>query len=250
MKIYLDNNIFIYLEEQKISLSNLEDLVGSKISKIYYSSVHIQETLEIRAQTEKQRMDWINQRLNTISHVTNDDYLNEGLDNIIREFKESPFKVYKTITEVPFAQASMKGLVNLIDEETREHTRQTLGIDSQKISNLEPIDLLEEFDKIFSKIGVGSFLDFLELSMTYHPGHKSFGLSNRIAGLFEVLDILGYFKDKFNEKSNYARQSDSNHCSYASVCDAFISNDRRMINKAKIAFKVYNIDTKILYPKL
>lgn len=57
MRTYLDNNIFVYLEEKKIEISDLEDLAGGKISKIFFSPAHIQETLEIRGQTEKQRND-------------------------------------------------------------------------------------------------------------------------------------------------------------------------------------------------
>ena len=250
MRIYLDNNIFVYLEQKKIEISDLEDLVVGKFSKIFFSPAHVQETLEIKGQTDNQRNDWINQRLNLISQITRNYYLHEGLDNIISEYVESPFEVYKTITEVSFAQDSMKDLANLVDEESREESRKALGIESRKISNFGPEDLINELDKVFAALGMNSFQNFLETSIKFHPDYKKFGLSNRIAALFETLDILGYCKDKFNEKSNYARQWDSNHCSFASACDVFISNDKKMINKAKVAFQVYKVETKIIYSNI
>lgn len=74
--------------------------------------------------------------------------------------------------------------------------------------------------------------------ITLHPDGKSFGLHNRIAGIFELLDMFDYGTDQYTYKSNVARLWDSNHCYFASFCDDFISNDKRTRNKAKV---VYNL---------
>ncbi|MBK7788559.1 MAG: hypothetical protein IPJ54_08290 [Saprospiraceae bacterium] len=50
-----------------------------------------------------------------------------------------------------------------------------------------------------------SFLEMIEYGITLHPDGKNFGLHNRIAGVFELLDMLGYWKDKETNTSNYAR---------------------------------------------
>ncbi len=68
--------------------------------------------------------------------------------------------------------------------------------------------------------------------------------------IFELLDLFGYWKDKSNKKSNYARFWDSSHTSFASNCDYFISEDKRIRNKAKVVYEIYDIKTKVLSPEL
>ena len=70
MKIYLDTNIFVYLENGSFSLAQLEDSIGSHIDQIFFSASHIHETIEIRGKNEKDRHKRINFRLNTIEKIT------------------------------------------------------------------------------------------------------------------------------------------------------------------------------------
>lgn len=69
-----------------------------------------------------------------------------------------------------------------------------------------------------------------------------------IAGIFELLDLFGYWKDKYKPKSNYARAWDSIHVFYGAHCDLFISNDKNTRMKAKVVYDIYNIKTKIIEP--
>lgn len=82
--------------------------------------------------------------------------------------------------------------------------------------------------------------------ITLHPDGKSFGLHNRIVGIFELLDMFGYRTDQYTYKSNVARLWDSNHCYFASFCDDFISNDKRTRNKAKVVYNLWDIATKVM----
>jgi len=96
MKIYLDNNIFIYLENGSLTLSDLEEAINGKIDKIFYSASHIQEALEIKGSTEEQRLERINKRLNTIENITKCNYLYENLEHQTYELLEKP--VMKIVT--------------------------------------------------------------------------------------------------------------------------------------------------------
>ena len=53
MRIYSDTNIFVYLENGSLSITDLENIIGSKIQSIFYSASHIQETLEIKGDNEQ-----------------------------------------------------------------------------------------------------------------------------------------------------------------------------------------------------
>lgn len=119
MRVYLDNNVFVYLENGSLTISDLEKKIGEKITKIFYSDSHIQETLETKGNTEKERTERINSRLTTIENVTKGNYLNENLSNEVFEYLESPFEVIKTITEVSFGQNAIKELANIISEDQK-----------------------------------------------------------------------------------------------------------------------------------
>ncbi|NCP61457.1 MAG: hypothetical protein GW839_14315 [Flavobacteriales bacterium] len=95
-------------------------------------------------------------------------------------------------------------------------------------------------------MGGFSLVGMIEKAVELHPQGKEMGLHNRFAGIFEMLDMVGYWKDRFNEKSNYARLWDSSHSHFSSYCDYFICNDKRTRNKAKVVFEIYGIETKVL----
>jgi len=172
MRVYLDNNIFVYLENGSLMVSDLENIIGEKIDKIFFSASHIQETLEIKGETDEQRIERINIRLKTIEDITKGNYLNENVKNEVFEYLESPFEVIETITEVSFAQNAMKGLINLISEGQKKETRQTLGIDSKRINNYKPEEVVEHLNKKLSETSQSlTFLSMIEqgISVSIRP---------------------------------------------------------------------------------
>jgi hypothetical protein len=247
MRIYPDTNIFVYLENESLTISKLEDIIGSKIDSVFYSASHIQEALEIKGYNEQHRQDRINKRLETIEKTTQGNYINENLKNEVYELKESPFEVIQTITEVSFAQNAMKGLANLISEEQKMETRKLLDLDPKRMNNYKPEEVVEHLNKKLTETGQSyKFLDMIEIGISHHPDGKTFGVSNRIAAIFELLDMLGYWKDKYNEKSNYARLWDSSHSFYAAHFDYFITDDKRTVNKSKVVYNIYDVNTKVI----
>lgn len=247
MKVYLDNNIFAYLESGKLNLEDIQKLVPEKINAIFYSSAHIHETIEINSPNEHQRQEWINNRLEIIKTVTKNNYLFENLNNEVFYQFEDPFDVLETVSEVPFAKDMMKKMVNFITEEQKTQIRETLGLDSKELNNLSTKEIVKFLTKKIKEYGSEySFLEFIEHSLSFHPESETMGLSNRIAAIFELLDIFGYWKDKFTEKSNYARTWDNSHTFYAAHCDIFISDDKRTRNKAKVVYEIYKVGTKVI----
>ena len=121
-----------------------------------------------------------------------------------------------------------------------------MGIDIQKLNNYSSTEIISHLNKKLTDLGSMSFLEMIEYGIQIHPDGKSFGLHNRIAGVFELLDMLGYWKDKESETSNYARLWDSSHTFFATFCDCFISDDKRTRNKASVVFNLYNKKTRIL----
>lgn len=247
MTAYFDNNIFIDIESESYLLSDVISKIDTNISKVFYSASHLQEANEITGSNSVERTNRLRKRFETISKITNNYYLYHELSsNRVYELIEEPYVVFDTINEVPFAQNAMKGMINIISEEQKESFRNQLNIDLKRINNYSPKEVIQQINMKSDLLGGYSFLGLIEKAIEFHPQGKEFGLHNRVAGIFEFLDMFGYWKDKYNEKSNYARLWDASHTFFSSFCDYFISNDKRTRNKAKVVFEIYEINTKII----
>jgi hypothetical protein len=250
MTAYFDTNIFAYIENGSLSLVQIEESIGVIFSKIFYSEAHIQEALEIQGNSLDEKEIRIRKRLDLIEQITKSKYLYEDMQNNVHELIESPFEVLRTITEVDFAQDIMKNLSNFTTEYQKENLRAILDIDPARINNYAPSEVIEYLNKkIYQNGHEFTFLSLMEHGVSFHPHSDRFGLSNKIAGLFELLDIFGFWKDKYTVKSNYARLNDSSHAFFAGCCDFFITDDKRTRNKSKVVYDLYNIQTKVLSSK-
>ncbi len=245
MTAYLDNNIIIDIEEGKLSLEDISKITNT--NEYYYSATHLQEANEI---TGDNKNIMLSKRFNTLSSITKNNYLYIELNtNKVIKFKELPETVFQTINEVSFAQNLIKGLANMISEEQKKSIRQQLGISAMELNNYTPAEVIQHINKDSNVFNGHSMVSLIESAIELHPDGKNFGLHNKIAGVFELLDMIGYWKDKYNNKSNYARLWDSNHSYFSSLCDYFVSDDKRTRNKAKVAFLLYDINTKIISSK-
>ncbi len=247
MKAYLDYNIFTSIEDGELTLEALVTNVDKTINSFPFSAGHIQEVDNITGETNRQRKEYIAKRLATIKRITNCLYIHEDLTNAVYFQTEEPETVLETITEVPFGKSAMKMFTNLISSNQKEDLRQALGIDSKQINNYSSRQVVEHLNSKLIQWGTqDTIIDLIEKSISFNPQGETFGLSNRIAGTMELVDMLGYWKDKETETSNYARLWDSNHIFFASHCNYFISNDKRARNKARVIYDIYNISTKVV----
>jgi len=248
MKAYLDYNIFTAIEDGDFSITKIFDKVDSAISEFPFSAAHIQEADNIFADTEQERNRFISKRLDTIKGITKGLYIyQEHPTNKIFWLTEEPGEVLETIRQVPFAKTSMNAFANLISNEQKQAVRQTLGIDIKELNNYSPTQVIQHLNTKLTNWGTqDTFLQLLDKAISFHPDKKDFGQHNNIAGVMELLDMLGYWKDKPTGTSNYARLWDANHIHFASYCDYLVSDDRRLRNKAKVIYDIYNIKTKIV----
>lgn len=250
MTAYLDNNILIYIENGSLTVSDLKVSINPDLTDYFYSSAHIQETEEIKGETDLIRNERIEKRLMTIESITNSKYLYHNLDDgKVHLLNEKPSSVLDTIRDVSFANAMMKGLTNMIGNSEREKFRLQLGLDPKRLNNYGTDEIVEHLNLKLKDWGDMSIIDLVEKGVEMHPQGKEFGLNNRFGGIFELLDLLGYWTDKYNDKSNYARLWDSNHAYFASCCDYFVSDDKRTRNKAKVVYKIYGINTIVVSSK-
>jgi len=249
MTVYLDNNILVSIENGDYTLDDVIAIRPSDKPSFFYSSAHIFEIESFQGNSKIDKKYLLNKRFNTIRQIYQNNYLYLDLkDSRPIHIIEDPQEVYNTITFVPFGKAAMKGFVNLFSKEQKEEVRKLLGIEIQKINNYSATEVVEHLNTKLTNCGTNqSFIEFIEYGIQFYRDGKNFGLHNRIAAVFELLDMFGYWKDKETNTSNYARFWDADHTFFASYCDLFISDDKRTRNKAGVVYDIYNRTTKILH---
>jgi hypothetical protein len=230
MRVYLDNNIFVSIEDKEISLDVFRN-IDNNYSYVY-SYAHIQELMEAKNNFE----DLKRIRLKTILDLTDNAYIYPD-NNQISSKIENPEKVILTLKMLSGLTELTRQAVNNFNID-RARFISLLSIDEKRINNYTPTEVIEYIDKAISNRLLIGFNNLIDLS--------GISLRERISTLFNLLDFVGFWKDKKTERSNLARMYDSSHTYFSSCCDLFVSNDQRARNKAKVAYAFYKIDTKVL----
>jgi hypothetical protein len=231
MIVYLDNNIFISIEDNEIDFENFKGFFSEKPSFVY-SYAHIVELLEA-----KHNLDYLqNRRLNTILNVTNNLYLFPTGDQI-NFTVENPEDVINAINRYPVLNAVIRNSIENFKVD-REQIIEKLGIDKKRINNYAAREVVNHMNAILTN----------NISIDLSQMIQSAGvmLHEKINSVFNFLDILGYWTDKETHKSDFARVYDATHVFFASGCDYFVSNDKRARNKAKVAYELFDIQTKVV----
>lgn len=230
MKVYLDNNIYVSIEDKEISLDVFKGI--DKKYSFVYSYAHIQELMEAKSNFDELKK----VRLKTILDLTNNIYIFTD-NNQISSKTENPENVILTLKMFSgLMEITRQAIYNFnID---RAKLINLLGIDEKRMNNYTPNEVINYIDKATSRRLLIGFNNLIDLS--------GFSLRERIITLFSLLDFVGFWKDKKTKRSNLTRMYDSSHTYFSSCCDLFVSNDLRARNKAKVAYEFYKIDTKVL----
>lgn len=229
MRVYLDNNIFVSIEYKEIKLDDIKNRGGYSY---VYSYAHIQELLEAKNNFDELKKI----RLKTIWDLTNNSYI-YNLNNQIISQIENPEKVILALKMASELFNAIKEATRNFDVDRRKLIS-ILNIDEKRINNYTPTEVIGYINKATSDRLLIGFDNLIDIAGTT--------LQEKINTLFNLLDFLGFWKDKKTNRSNLARMYDSSHTYFASICDLFVSNDKRARNKAKVAYELYDLDTEVL----
>ena len=248
MTAYLDNNIVVLIENGTYTIDKILSLLPDKQTKFFYSAAHIQEAKNFQGSATMTKTEFLGRRFETIRSIFKNNYLYFDITKkrqmqLIRD----PLQVYETISFSDFGTGIMKMFVNLFSKDQKEGVRKNLGLDIQRLNNYSPSEVIKQLNSKLTSWGTNeSFLELIEHAVRLHPDGKNFGLHNRVAAIFELLDLFGYWKDRETDNSNYARLWDADHTINAAYCDYFISDDRRTRYKANVVYDIYKIGTVII----
>ncbi|WP_447636613.1 hypothetical protein [Flavobacterium microcysteis] len=246
MNIYLDNNIVIDIEDGNYTLEKLLSNIGISKSKIFYSSVHITEADEMNAPDKTQKMV---KRCRTLTNLTSNNYIH--IDTSTHAIHKQVLKPEEIIKRQKYwtnnstSGAVQKTQLGTVSQEQRIAFRESLGIDPKEINNYTVKEVIEQFEINKDKFENMSLPELIEMATRAKLGRPATTVT-KIVATFELLDLIGFWKDIYSTKSDFARAQDSQHCVSASVCDYFISNDKRTRNKSRLVFDIFKINTKVV----
>lgn len=229
MRVYLDNNVLIDIEEHNYCL---EDFLLISGVEYYYSNAHIGELLN---GVDKSISKLKERRLSTINAVCGDKYLFQDNPFVIRYARCKPEHVYENLSQIDFIRRDINELASSFTP-NRVGIMKELQWDVKKVGNFSPEDIFDAIDKEYRSSG-------------YHCGIKEYLLLSEAytektiySSLFNLLDMVGYRKDK----NNVARLYDASHAYYAQKCDVLVSNDARMRVKAEAVYHYRNAHTRVM----
>ncbi|MFI0426599.1 MAG: hypothetical protein ACH34V_06550 [Flavobacterium sp.] len=246
MTAYLDNNILIELEQKKITKEELIRNINPNITKFFFSSAHLFEADEITGLPSEKR-ERLQRRFDIITELTENNYLyNELPTNVVLKRIQKPEIVYNTITSSSTTKPAMKSMVNPVSNEQKEIFRNGLKLNPIQINNYSPEEVIAQINEKRDAFGGFTLFGLIEEAKRIQSNGKPVELYDKIIVSIEMLDLIGYWKDKQTEKSNYARLWDGLHAYFSTFCDYFVSNDTRTRYKSKVVFETYGIKTKIV----
>lgn len=144
----------------------------------------------------------------------------------------------------------MISIINKImtDRETYKALRGTKG--AMPIPNIEgsPSEIIPFLNSCFEKAGLE--YNFMGLVGQALECQKSDSFFMRFLTTYLLLDMF-YKSDKLHKKGNNATNivADAMHAYYAAYCDYFVTDDKRLAEKAAVLYKEFHINVPIISSK-
>ena len=231
MRVYLDKNVLVSVEDSTYSLTDFLSITGAEY---YYSNAHICELLN---GVDKSIPGLKDKRLSTINAICGNQYLFQDSEFVIRFAKCKPEQAYENIRFVNSSQiinAQAKSFAP-----NRAGIQKELQLYAKEVGNYLPCEIFKAIDKQLRKSKCNYSI------AKYLLECEAYTESVKYLTLFNLLDTLGYRKDK----DNVARLYDSYHAYFANKCDVLVSDDKKMRVKAEAVYHYFNVNTKVISAK-
>jgi len=180
------------------------------------------------------------------------------LDHIDEQQKSN--NLFKTI--IPSLTSAkpniLKDAISFMSNLTTNNTfykgfRKEIGTQGLKLEdnagNWSPEDVFNNIDEYFKKNNINqTFSEFVESSF---KGNTPKNPLTVFSMSYLLLDLIGYKSDKLPKPTDNMANitNDAEHAFYGAHCDYFVTNDKKLLTKAKVLYHEYNINTQVLSPE-
>lgn len=135
-----------------------------------------------------------------------------------------------------------------------EDIRAAMGTHGGRAGNLQGADnplqaLWETIRKAMPDLDIMGAEQFFGFDPPYNFGYERFPLFLGIISCYTVLNSIGYRPDeKLSRASRTAAvMSDASHVAYAAYCDALVSGDKRMCDKASAIYRYKKLPVTVVH---
>lgn len=249
LKVYLDNNIIANVEEAVYSVNDIYNMLGTDQVEFYYSDNHVRETHPLLYTDKllgKKRM--LN-RLMLISKITNNKLLAFDTDGNVITVNVFPLMRHYQINDFATEEMVNAGFQDNMPFAFRELYKKVFDFLPKELNNISIDKIIDVLDrKYIARQSIagdgyqkkwGTSLKDLEQEYFKEMGGNP-SMYDKIAAIFLLLDLCGYWKDKETDRSDFARMYDSCHATMATHCDYFITNDKKNRMKTQVAYHYLN----------
>lgn len=235
MKVYLDNNVIVGIEEGDYSLSLFTSL---PCAEYYYSAAHVEELIEGKDNPKIS----VERRLATISDLTGTNHILNGYQD--PEFFPKSIQEMYALACSPLHTMLREHINNSTNNFNVDNDRflEILRLKRIEVNNIRTCDIFSEIERRLleaddpaDRISVGEYLKRSEA-----VGRSLY------CTLFNLLDFACFHKDKPTSHSNIARMHDASHAYYAQLCDVFVSDDKRMRYKTEAVYHYLGVKTWVM----
>ena len=228
MRIYLDNNILVDIENE---IYSLKDFCSVPNAEYFYSEVHMDELMNgLDAHPELKVM-----RLHTIERLCCSSYILPGvLKEEMEIFSMSPQNAFDLSMRFKFLHDHIYQFTRSMNI-NRDVFLNSLELDKREIVNISPANILNVLDERMQEhwgYGIEMYLEKQEADQN----------RTRYNTLFNLLDFVYYWRDE----SHTARLYDASHAYFAQICDFLVSNDKRMRIKSEAVYSYLGVKTKVM----
>lgn len=228
MKAYLDNNVLVNIEAGKYCI---ESFLAMPDTIYYYSDAHMNELLEAKGNPKVSQ----EERLDLITKLCGENFICSGAITTPEFLMKDCREIYR-INDNPLRVLINRALSNNV--ETFDKVRETIGFDSKLFNNEQSAHVLQLVDeRMQEKLGIG-LLEYLYRTEAY--GRALYGT------LMNIVDIANYWKDTQTTHSDVARLCDASHAYSAQICDALVTDDKKMRAKVKAVYSFLGVKTRVV----
>lgn len=261
--IYCDWNVLEEIRRggQRALQNVIEAAMEAGTVVVPFSATHVGELQRYFAGCHPKSDIDLDGRLAWLGAFTRANYLYAGADVGMPELRQAhPRSVYATINEVSWGDAVMDALFAIyVRKSDVDAYREHLGVQPQEISNLRPPNVISQLDHLLgermraARAPAGTprtMREMLDASKRAHPRGGTFGLREEIAGMFTLLNFLGFRSDRgFGGKGTRSAMLDAEHTYLAPYASAFVSMDAKLRAKAQIVYEYLQINTVVTPPE-
>lgn len=238
MKVYLDNNVIVGIEEGDYNLSAFTSIPSLEY---YYSAAHVEELIEGKDNPKIS----VDRRLVTISELTGTNHILNGNQDL-EFFPKSIHEMYSLACSP--LHTMFREYINTSTNNFNVDNDLFLDILKLKridVNNIKPCDIIAEIDR--RMLAADDPAERVSVK-EYLIRSEAIGRS-LYSTLFNLLDFACFHKDKPTSHSNIARMHDASHAYYAQLCDVFVSDDKKMRYKTEAVYHYLGIKTQVMSGK-